>query len=110
MLKRHDRQPQSLKQHFGEMLNAIRDSRSDLAPSEDEDDEEDKDDDQEVTELGKLSEDDERGWVMGTISKTVKHCMESCREMLMRLDGLMEPGWGDTADYFCETAMKYRMT
>jgi hypothetical protein len=33
--------------------------------------------DEEDTELGKLSEDNEPGWVMGAISRTVRHCMES---------------------------------
>jgi hypothetical protein len=43
------------------MLNAIRDSLSDLASSEDEEDGEDEDDDEEDTGHGKLSEDDEPG-------------------------------------------------
>jgi len=60
-----------------EMLNAIGDSLSNLASSEDEEDGEDEDDDEEDTELGKLSEDDKPGWVMGTISTTVQHRMES---------------------------------
>jgi hypothetical protein len=62
---------------FEEMLNAIRDSLSDLASSDDEEDGEDEDDDEEDTEHGKLSEDDEPSRVMGTISKTVHHLMES---------------------------------
>jgi len=53
---------------FEEMLNAIWDSLRDLASSEAEEDEEDEDDDEDDSELGKLSEDDEPGWVMGTIS------------------------------------------
>jgi len=57
------------------MLNPIGDSLSDLASSEDEEDGEDEDDDEEDTELGKLSKDDEPGWVMGTITKTVKKRM-----------------------------------
>ena len=56
---------------FEEMLNAIGESLSNLASSEDEEDGEDEDDDEEDTEIGKLSEDDEPGWVMGTISNTV---------------------------------------
>jgi len=60
------------------MLNAIGDSLSDLASSDDEQDGEDEEDDEEDTELGKLSDDDEPGWVMGTITKTVQHRMESC--------------------------------
>jgi len=85
---------------FEEMLNAIGDSLSDLTSSEDEEDGEDEDDDEEDTGHGKLIEDDEPGWVMGTISKTVQHCMESFRQKQMRLDQLTQPGWGDAADYF----------
>jgi len=92
------------------MLKAIGDSLSDLASSEDEEDREDEDDDEENTELGKLSEDDEPGWVMGTISKTVPHRMESFWQKQMRLVKLTQPGWGDAADYFSERDMKYRMT
>jgi hypothetical protein len=54
---------------FEEMLAAIGDNLSDLANSNDGEDGEDEDD--EETEQGKLSEDDEPGWVMGTITKTV---------------------------------------
>jgi len=62
---------------FDEMLNAIGDSLSDLASSEDEEDGEDNDDDEEDTGHGKLSDDDEPVWVMGTISNMVQHRMES---------------------------------
>jgi len=95
---------------FEHMLNAIRDSLSDLASSKDEEDGEDKDDDEDDTELGKLSEDDEPGWVMATISKTVQHRMESFRQKQMRLDELTQPGWGHMADYFDERDMKYGTT
>jgi len=57
-----------------EMLNTIGDSLSDRASSDDEQDGEDEEDDEEDTELCMLS-DDEPGWVMGTISKTVQHRM-----------------------------------
>jgi len=56
---------------FEEMLNAMGDSLSDLASSHDEEDGEDKDDEEEDSAEGKLSEDDEAGRVMGTISKMV---------------------------------------
>jgi len=92
------------------MLNAIGDSLSDLASSEDEEDRADKDDHEEDTEVGKLSEDDEPGWVMGTISKTVQHHMESIGQLQWRLDELMQLGSGDTADSFCEGDMKYGTT
>jgi len=62
----------------------IRDSLSDLASY---DEEEDRDNDvDEDTELGKLSKDDDPGWVMGTISKTVMLCTEIFRQTLMKLD------------------------
>jgi len=77
---------------FEEMLNAIRESLSDLASSDDEQDGEDEEDDEEDTELGKLSDDDEPGWVMGTITKMVLHRMESFRQQQMRLDELTQPG------------------
>ena len=91
---------------FEEMLNAIGDSLSDVASSEDEEDGEDEDDDAEHTGHGKLSEDDAAGWVMGTISKTVQHHMESIRQKQMRLDEMTQPGWEDSAESFCERDMK----
>ena len=91
---------------FEEMLNAIGDSLSDLASSDDEQDGEDEEDDED-TELGKLSDDDEPGWVMGTITKTIQHRMESFRQNQMRLDELTQPGWGDAANYFRERDMRY---
>jgi len=90
---------------YDKMLNAIGDSLSNLASSEYEEDREDEDDDEEDTELGKLSEHDEPGWVMGTISKPVQHRMESIRQNQIRLDKLTQPGWGYAADYFSERDM-----
>jgi hypothetical protein len=95
---------------FEEMLNAIGDSLSKLANSDNKQDGEDEEDDEEDTEIGKLSDDDEPGWVMGTISKTVQHRMESFRPKHIRLDELTQPGWGDAANYFRERDMKYRTT
>jgi len=89
----------------GEMLNAIGGSLSDLASSEDEEDGEDKDADEEDSELGKLSEDNEPGCMMDTISKTVQHRMESFRPIQMRLEELTQPGWEDAADYRIERDM-----
>ena len=57
------------------MLNAIGDSLSDLASSDNEEDAEDEEEDDD-TEQGKPSEDDEPGWVMGTISKSVQRRTE----------------------------------
>jgi len=90
---------------FEEMLVAIGDSLSDLPSSDDEEDGEDEDD--EETEQGKLSDDDEPGWVMGTITKMVQQCIESFRQKQMKLDELTQAGWEDAADYFCERDKKY---
>jgi hypothetical protein len=73
------------------MLVAIGDSLSDLASPDDGEDGEDEND--EETEQGKLSEDDEPGWVMGTITKTVQQCLERFRHKQMKLDELIQPGW-----------------
>jgi len=91
---------------FNEMLNAIGDSSSNLVCSNDEQDGEDEEHDEEDTELGKLTDNDEPGWVMGTISKTGQHCMERFRRKQMRLDELTQPGWGDAANLFYERDMK----
>jgi len=53
---------------FEEMLNAIGNSLSDLASSDDEEDGEDEDYVKEDPAGGKLSDDDEPGWVIETIS------------------------------------------
>jgi hypothetical protein len=69
-----------------EMLVAIGDSLSDLVNSDNGDNGENEDD--EETEQGKLSEDDERGWVMGTITKTAQQRIERFRQKHMTLDEL----------------------
>jgi len=71
---------------FQEVLNAIGDSLSDLASSDDEEAGEDGDDDEERPVGGKLSKDDEPRWVMGTISKTVQYHMGCFRQKQMKLD------------------------
>jgi len=90
---------------FEEMLVAIGDSLCDLASSDDGEDVEDEDD--EETEQGKLSGDDEPGWLMGTIIKTVKQRMERFRQKQMNVDELIQPGWEDVADYLRERDMLY---
>jgi len=80
---------------------------SELASRDDEQDGEDEEDDEEDTQLGKLSDDDEPGWVMGTIAETVQHHMESVRQKQMRLDELTQLGWWDPANYFRERDMRY---
>jgi len=76
-------------------MAAIGDSLIDLASS---DDGEDGEDVQEEAEAGKLSEDDELGWVMGTIFNTVLQHLESFGEKQMKLDELTQPGWEDAAE------------
>jgi len=93
------------EQTFEEMMVAIGDSLSDLASSDDGEDGEDED--EEEIEQGKLSEDDEPGCVMGTITKTVQQCLESFRQKQMKLDKLTQPRWGDAANYFREQDKKY---
>jgi len=90
---------------FQEMLVAIGDSLSDLASSDDGEDGEDEC--EEETEQGKLSEDDEPGWVMGTITKTVSQRMVRFRQKQMKLDESTQPGWEDAANYFHERDKKY---
>jgi len=79
------------------MLVAIGGSLSDLASSNNGEDGEDED--KEETEQGKLSEDDEPGWVMGTITKTVQQHMERFWQNQMKLHELTQPGWEDAANY-----------
>jgi len=88
------------KKMFEEMLVAIGDRLSDLASSDDGEDGEDEDD--EETEQGKLSKDDEPGWVMGTITKTVQQRIARFWQKQMKLDELTQLGWEDAADYFRE--------
>jgi len=96
------REPEKL---FEYMMIAVGDSLYDIASSVDGEDTDDEDD--EETELGQLSDDDEPGWVMGTITKTVQQRMERFRQKLMKLDELTHPGWEDAADYFCERENMY---
>jgi len=91
---------------FDVMLDTIGDSLNDLARS---DDEEDGEDDQD-TEQGKLSEYDEPGWMMGTISKTVQQRMERFQQKQIKLEELTQPGWGDAADYVREQGTRYATT
>jgi len=61
------------------MLNAIRNSLSYVASSDNEEVEEDKEDHELSTKLGKQSEYDEARRLMSTISKTVWHSIKSFR-------------------------------
>jgi len=93
---------------FQEKMVAIRDSLSDLARSlieEVGEDMEDKD-----TELGKLSEDDEPGRVMGTICQTGLQHLERMQQKQMKRDEFEQAGWGDTTDYLRQRDEKYSIT
>jgi len=97
-----------LETTFEVLLNVIGDILSNLVTSDDaEDGDDEDDDDEEDAELGKLSKDDEPGWGMGTFCIRVQHRMERFRQKRTKLDEVMQPGWGDTADYFGERVMKY---
>jgi hypothetical protein len=50
-------------------------------------------DNEENTDLGKLSDNDEPGWVRGTTCKTVQRRLKSFRQKQMMLDELNQPGW-----------------
>jgi len=93
---------------FEDMLVAIRDILSNLASSDDGEDGAEEDD--EDTEQGNLSEDDEPGCVMGTITKTVLQRMERFRQKYIKLNEQTQPGWEDTDQYFREWDKKYGTT
>jgi len=93
------------EQTLEERMVAIGDSLSDLASSHNREDGEDED--EKETEQGKLSEDDEPGWVMGTITKTVQQQMDQCRQKQMKHDKLTQPEREDAADNFRERDEKY---
>jgi len=79
---------------------AIGDSVSNIASSDDGEDREDVVD--EETEQGKLSEDDEPGGVMRTISETVQQRIERFLEKQMKIDEVSKLGWEDAANKFQE--------
>jgi hypothetical protein len=64
------------------MLNAVGDSLGNVASSDEEEDGEDDED----TDHGKQRDDNEPGWVMGIISKTVQHHMVRSRQKQMKLE------------------------
>jgi len=88
-----------------EMMVAIGDSPNDLSSANDGDDLEDEE--EEETEQGKLSEDDEPGWVMRAISKMLQQRMERFRQKQMKLDQLTQPGSEGAAHSVCEWDNKY---
>jgi len=54
-----------------------------------------------------MSEDDEPGWVMGTISNTVRQHLARFQQTQMKLQPLTQPRWGDTAWYLGERRNNY---
>jgi hypothetical protein len=54
-----------------------------------------------------LSEDDEAGCVMGTVTNMVLQYMERLQEKQMKLDELSQPGRDDAAEYICQREKKY---
>jgi len=93
---------------FDEMLEAIGDSLSDLASSDDGEAGEDEHDDETVQ--GNLSEDDEPSWVMGTITERVLQRRERFRRKQIKLSLLTQPGWEDAPNYIRTQDEKYDTT
>jgi len=93
-------------QTFPEVMVAIEDSLSNHASSNDGENREDEVD--EETEQGQLSKDDEPGWVVGTMSKTIQQRVKRFWQKQMILDEVTQPGWEDPADSFCERDKNYR--
>jgi hypothetical protein len=84
------------------MLNAIWDSLSDYAQSDNEENGDHKEDHDIDTEVSELNEDDEPGCVIGSISNTLGYHVESSQKMKVMLDQLTHPGGRDAADHFHE--------
>jgi len=78
---------------FDEILPAMGDSLRYLPSSDDADNGQDEEGDEDE-ERGKLSENDEPCWVIGTISKTVQQHMERFAQRQVKLDELTQPGRG----------------
>jgi len=83
-----NREPEKTLQ---EMMVAVGDNLCDLASSDDGEDGEDEHN--EETEQGNLREDDEPGWVMGTINKTVQQRRKRFWQKQMELDEWTQLGW-----------------
>jgi len=96
------------KKTFEEILNAIRDSLTNLASSDDAEDPEDEEDNHTNAALRNLTDDDKPGCVMERITRTVPQCMVNIPQIQMKLIELMQLDWGDAANSFCERDTKYR--
>jgi len=77
------------EKNLEEMMIAVGDSLSDLATSDDEEDGDD--DDEKDKELRRLSNDDEPGCVVATISTMIEQYMEESQRKRMMLDELTVP-------------------
>jgi hypothetical protein len=91
------------------MLNAVSNSLSDLASSNDKEDGEDQQAHHEDTELCKMSKDDEPRSVMGKISNRGQSSKESFCQKLISLDDLTQLQWVDAADIVRKGDMTYGM-
>jgi len=91
------------------MLNGIGDSQGNLESSDNEEDGEDEIDDEEHPELGKLSENDDPSWVMGTNSKKVQQHKEGFRQKWIMFDYVMQPGSSNAAVCISDSGKTYWM-
>jgi hypothetical protein len=79
------------EQTIEEMLVAFQHSLNDLSSPRDGEHGEDECD--EDTEQGKLSEDDEPGWVVGTITQTVQQHLKRFSQKQMKIGKWTQPAW-----------------
>jgi hypothetical protein len=84
------------------MLNAIRNSQSDLASSYNKEEGVDKKDVDDDSALGKLSEVDEPCGVMATLTKTIQNFMVSFWQKRIMLDKLTQTEGGNVGVQFGE--------
>jgi len=86
---------------FETMLNAIGDCLKNLQSSDVTEGWEDPDVDHGKLVLGKMSEDDEPGCTMDTLSRMEQHHIDSFLRKQGRIDNGSQPGWRVEAEYFC---------
>lgn len=101
---------QWLEESFKERPNTLGDNLNSFPTFGNDKDVEDEDSDDEESNLGKLSEDNEPSWVVGTTCKTVRHCIESFWQTQMRLHKLTHSEQGDTVDNFNVRSIMYGTT
>ena len=66
-----------------------------------------EDEDDEGTDQGQQSKDDEPGWVIGTITKTVRQLWERICRKQMKLDGMTQRRCEDATDRSCACVEMY---